>query len=101
MTDHIEGVFNASSPTGPSKDAQALLAQFGAQSTMPVGDFMFFIADIFTESVQYGGRSVMCANITSQMSQPMSTQMDNLVKIAKDKGVAPKDYDTVNFLNNP
>lgn len=29
------------------------------------GDFMFFIADIFTEGIQYGGRSEMCNLLSS------------------------------------
>jgi len=27
---------------------------------MDFGDFMFYVADIFTESVQYGGREDLC-----------------------------------------
>lgn len=56
------------------------------------GDFMFFIADIFTMGVQYGTRTEMCANLTSQDAQ--ADPVANLAKYGKYKGLSVGQYDS-------
>jgi len=40
-------------------DASMIMDTFGTQS-MRYDDFTFYFADIFVESVQYGGRTKLC-----------------------------------------
>ena len=42
---------------------QDLYDVFGVNSTVRYFDFMFYIADIFTISVQYGSRTDMCTQL--------------------------------------
>jgi hypothetical protein len=39
------------------------MTAMGAAPEMNNGDFAFFFADIFVESVQYGNRTGLCENI--------------------------------------
>ena len=62
---------------------------------MRTDDWMFFYADIFLESVQYGNRTKMCDLLADNAS---STQ-DAIVQLMTDfghnvAGVNPGDYDT-------
>ena len=41
-------------------DFDNLVAVFGITKDTHPGDFMFYIADIFTMGVQYGGRKELC-----------------------------------------
>jgi len=36
------------------------MAEMGANPNMNIGDFAFYFADIFVETVQYGNRTGLC-----------------------------------------
>ena len=61
------------------------------------GDFMFYIADIFTESVQYGGREDLCNVLASLQGTDMKQQLPVLRQYGSQKGVNIADYDRANL----
>lgn len=48
----------------------------GAYSGMDNGDFAFYFADIFVESVQYGGRTELCDLMSNISSSTFNDQLD-------------------------
>lgn len=75
-----------------------MLRKFGSTSLDIVqGDFMFYIADIFTMGVQYGARTDMCTLLTSQDFQ--QDPMTNLYKYGADKGLSVAQYDAMALQN--
>mmetsp|Transcript_76060 Transcript_76060/g.105131 ORF Transcript_76060/g.105131 Transcript_76060/m.105131 type:complete len:221 (-) Transcript_76060:56-718(-) len=64
-------------------------------------DFMFYYADIFVESVQYGNRTNLCQLFKDNESSSDAEIFQAIVDFgAKVPGVTPPDYDTVNILSN-
>ena len=63
---------------------------------MDTGDFMFYYADIFVESVQYGNRTLLC-NTLKALSALGATQQEIFRAMTKFgsaiPGVNPPDYD--------
>ena len=47
----------------------------GAYKGMHNGDFAFFFADIFVESVQYGDRTGLCDLMNEIKDQPFTDQL--------------------------
>lgn len=62
---------------------------------MRTDDFMFYYADIFVESVQYGNRTELCSLMAEHADDTDEMIFYNVV-IFGDKivGVTPEDYDT-------
>jgi len=63
-----------------------------------IGDFMWYISDIFTMGVQYGGRVEMCVKLTDgtfwdNSTQPLSFNYTAFAVYAKARGVKIEDYD--------
>lgn len=66
---------------------------------MRYDDFMFFFADIFVESVQYGGRRAICDLIKFQLIGKYYMAWLPVLKKHADKiNVFPKDYDSTGHL---
>ena len=68
---------------------------------------MFFIADIFTEGIQYGGRAELCNLLSSINSNSMALQLPVLKQYADAKGTTLDGYDrklltntTIDFNKN-
>ena len=64
---------------------------------MRTDDWMFYYADIFVESVQYGNRTYLCDNLTRLAEQGATNDMivSEMVRFgAEVAGVTPPDYDT-------
>lgn len=60
---------------------------------MDNGDFMFYLADVFTLGVQYGGRSTLCDMLTSIASSPMNLQLPVVKQYADKNNVSLRQYD--------
>lgn len=64
---------------------------------MRTDDWMFFYADIFVESVQYGNRSNLCDELTRLRETGATNDaiVSAMVRFGADvAGVTPPDYDT-------
>lgn len=71
----------------------------GADPSLHDGDFAFYLADIFVESVQYGNRTGLC-NLMEQISElDLQDQLQAVASAAKIAGVAPEDYDRESLKN--
>lgn len=58
-------------------------------------DWMFFYADIFLESVQYGNRTKMCDLLKENEKSSSDTIVSLMVDFGKNvANVNPRDYDT-------
>lgn len=58
-------------------------------------DYMFFYADIFVESVQYGNRTKLCDLLKSHEGEDQETIYKAVLDFGSDvAGVNPPDYDT-------
>jgi len=72
-------------------------------STLPlVGDFMWYISDIFTMGVQYGGRTEMCELMTNGTIFNKTTGLYNYYAFgdfALKKGVSIEEYERVSLSN--
>jgi len=68
------------------------MKRMGASPEMNIGDFAFFFADIFVESVQYGDRTGLCSLMSEIKDKDLMTQLDAIKKQAAKAGVAPQDY---------
>lgn len=64
----------------------------GAYSGMDNGDFAFYFADIFVESVQYGSRTQLCKLMSEIKDKEFSQQLTAIKAQADKSGVAPSDY---------
>ena len=62
----------------------------GAWEDMNNGDFAFYIADIFVESVQYGQRVDLCELLNPE--RPFFGYLDVIHGLAQKQGVNPSDY---------
>jgi hypothetical protein len=70
---------------------------------MHSGDFMFYYADIFVESIQYGNRTVLCETLKGLSAKGVSEQeiFITMTKFGADiAGVLPPDYDA-NIIADP
>lgn len=54
---------------------QGVKETMGAYKGMHNGDFAFFFADIFVESVQYGDRTGLCDLMNEIKDQPFTDQL--------------------------
>ena len=94
LTDEIDETW----ATGEPLFIYSMLEKFGATNMNIVqGDFMFFIADIFTMGVQYGTRTEMCALITSEDFQ--IDPLTNLSAYGVSKGLSVAQYDAIALQN--
>lgn len=67
-----------------------------------IGDFMWYISDIFTMGVQYGGRVEMCVKLTDGTFWDNSTSSYNysaFAVYAVARGVKIEDYDALSLAN--
>jgi len=64
----------------------------GAYGGMNNGDFAFYFADIFVESVQYGDRTGLCDLMKEIEDKEFFEQLSALKGQAEKAGVAPQDY---------
>ena len=55
-------------------DETAVRTAFNAPNDMPLDEFMWFVSDIFTISVQYGNRTNLCAYLAEKA--PTATYAD-------------------------
>jgi hypothetical protein len=91
---------------GTWKEQSDLKNAMGANEHMHNGDFAFFFADIFVESVQYGDRTGLCDLMKELSGKDFDKQLAGLKKQAEKSGVAPGDYcrnkikDTVQVYDN-
>lgn len=60
ITDIFGQVEVALLDTSESSQKNEVMTALGASTDMHIGDFAFYFADIFVESVQYGNRSGLC-----------------------------------------
>lgn len=102
MTQYIEDAV-----TGKDADAQTYVQNLFNSKDVDKFDFMFYIADIFTLGVQYGGRTEICQLLTSIASSDMKLQLPVLLQFAVKNKVSLAQYDrnalkttTVNFKDN-
>lgn len=93
-TDLIDEAFTK----GSAQRKQEIITAFGGKNPNVVhGDFMFFVADIFTMWVQYGRRTDMCDTILSQ-----SFNLDPIGETAKLRefyGLTSEEYDAASLSN--
>lgn len=62
---------------------------------MRTDDFMFYYADIFVESVQYGNRTTLCQMLSRNILSSDYSQFLVITSFGADiAGVTPPDYDT-------
>ena len=66
---------------------------------MDNGDFMWYIADLFTLGVQYGGRTELCNIFTSIAASNMSLQLSVVKQYGDKKGTTLDQYDRVSLSN--
>lgn len=65
VTKSIDDAFTSTNPN----QMELLVAAFGiTYPDVNHGDFMFYVADIFTMGVQYGDRTGMCAYLMANTS---------------------------------
>lgn len=67
-----------------------------------VGDFMWYVSDIFTMGVQYGGRTAMCELLTNGTIYNKTTDLYNFYAFgafALSEGVSIEDYERVSLSN--
>jgi len=57
-------------------------------------DFMFYYADIFVSSVQYGNRVPLCDKLKTLQGESDETIFNAMIKHGEEAGVKPVDYDT-------
>lgn len=92
VTNQIDQIFK----NGTQQELESMLKTFKSQNLKVAhGDFMFFVADIFTMGVQYGTRTAMCQLLTS--SKFAADPLGQLAAFANTKGVAVEDYDAVSL----
>ena len=68
------------------------MKRMGAYSHMDNGDFAFYFADIFVETVQYGNRTGLCQLVKEIQDLEFNDQLDAIKAQADRSGVAPSDY---------
>lgn len=84
---------------------QALLNKFGiTEQNVETFDFMFFLADIFTLSVQYGTRTDLCDKYVYQayknhIAGDSMSMFDPIAQLATIKSVHWSDYSSKDLAN--
>lgn len=94
LTVQIENIVKGDNET----EKQSLFTTFNNNNKdIVIGDFMFFVADIFTMGVQYGHRIEMCELLESDdfNQDPLA----GLAKYAEESGVRVSDYDAESLKN--
>jgi len=69
-----------------------VIKRMNAYDGMDNGDFAFYFADIFVESVQYGSRTELCKLMTKIADKSLDDQLDAVAEQAQTAGVSPSDY---------
>lgn len=84
-------------------DTDTVIDQFldnTASQGMRTDDFMFYYADIFVESVQYGNRTTLCDQLATLEGQTDKYIFEEMTAFGSAvPGVNPEDYDT-NILSS-
>jgi hypothetical protein len=64
---------------------------------MPTSDFMFYYADIFVISVQYGNRVPLCEFAENLKTSEASQEeiFNQMINWGTEKGVLPADYNSL------
>ena len=62
---------------------------------MRTDDWMFYYADIFVESVQYGGRTALCKTLDGMKGQSQADIVKAMLPYGEKQGVSPPDYDSL------
>mmetsp|Transcript_12866 Transcript_12866/g.21762 ORF Transcript_12866/g.21762 Transcript_12866/m.21762 type:complete len:205 (-) Transcript_12866:111-725(-) len=75
------------------------MVKMGAYPKMHPGDFAFFFADIFVESVQYGNRTDLCNFLDTIADADLDTQLSALKTWSQKVNVGPSDYCRHNIKN--
>lgn len=57
-------------------------------------DFMYYYADIFVSSVQYGNRTTLCNILEPLQGQDQATIFNAMIAHGNELGLSPNDYDT-------
>ena len=73
----------------------------GPSADMRTDDWMFYYADIFVESVQYGGRTQLCKTLES-LKDAKKTQEEivkAMIPYGAEQGVSAPDYDSLAIAN--
>lgn len=76
----------------PGQLRNEVMKTAGADPGMDNGDFAFYFADIFVESVQYGSRTQLCKLMSEIKDKDLSEQLHAIKSQADKSGVAPSDY---------
>ena len=66
----------------------------GPSADMRTDDWMFFYADIFVESVQYGGRTSLCETLKGMKGKSQEDIVEAMIPYGAKQGVSAPDYDT-------
>ena len=66
----------------------------GPSADMRTDDWMFFYADIFVESVQYGGRTALCETLKGMKGKSQEEIVEAMIPYGAKQGVSAPDYDT-------
>ena len=72
---------------------QEVMTIFGTDTGCNQGDFMFYLADIFTIGVQYGGRVELCNKMAEIDSMTTSDKLQQIREYADKKRVTMGQYD--------
>lgn len=80
-------------------DRDELLKILKANPTAKNGDVLFYLADAFAITVQYGNRTGLCNLLDKIQSKPFKEKIE-LFKNGTNKSVKMKDYDRSQILTN-
>lgn len=97
ITSYLDGILDNQKAGKGGDDWTNLKNVFGITDTTDPGDFMFYIADIFTLGVQYGGRVELCNILDSIAFATPKEQLPVLQQYAKAKGMFFGQYDRVSL----
>lgn len=68
---------------------------------MNTGDYMFYYADIFVESVQYGNRTLLCDTLEGLAGSDQDVIFQQMVDFGTNvAGVNPPDYDSIHVISD-
>ena len=84
---------------GTNDDVISIFDAFNVhQPNIDLGDFFWYLSDVFTMGVQYGGRTAMCDRF-AEPSWNMSHPEAGLATFAEEKGVHVDEYDSESLKN--
>eukprot|EP01017_Pseudomicrothorax_dubius_P002878 TRINITY_DN1025_c0_g1_i13.p1 TRINITY_DN1025_c0_g1~~TRINITY_DN1025_c0_g1_i13.p1 ORF type:complete len:389 (-),score=100.83 TRINITY_DN1025_c0_g1_i13:396-1562(-) len=90
FTNDLDAIF-----ANDTDKSQQIKASFGAEK-LTDDEFFFYIADVFVETVQYGGRIALCNKITRKSFDSL---LQLVKEIANSSNVFPPDYGSY-YLSN-